>query len=123
MPGNKKPQITIIPASDPPKTVIPVVEASPLRQRLKQRMEEPKQEVKKEKEKKKSPTKSTKSEPKPAEAKKIPKVFASPSWFRSPTQRKLVEKNKKFDELRDLFRRDGSNTEEGINKIINDLKF
>jgi hypothetical protein len=107
---------------------IPQVEASPLRQRLKQRIEENTIEIKeeeprKQKEKKKSPAKSNKKDAKESQSKKIPKVFASPSWYKSPTQRKIQAKKKKFDELRELLRGDENNTEEGINKIINDLKF
>lgn len=121
MPVKKEgPSITILP---PKQTLAPPSAASPLRQRLKQRIEENVVEIKEEttkktKEKKKSPTKKTEPAKKP-----IPKVFASPSWYKSPTQRKIAEKNKQFDELRELFRKDGNNTEEGINKIINDLKF
>jgi hypothetical protein len=104
----------------PPKAA-PQVEASPLRQRLKQRIEENAVvEDKKPKTTKKSQPKSSPAKP---EVKKIPKVYASPSWYKSPNQRKIQAKNKQFDELRELFRKDGNNTEEGINKIINDLKF
>lgn len=91
--------------------------SSPLRQRLKQRIQENTIEIVEEKEGKQK--KSSNS----ATTKKIPKVFASPSWFKSPKQKRIQAKNSQFDELRDLFRKDGTNTEEGINKIINDLKF
>lgn len=142
MPVKKESSITILPPKPsstisitPAPTVVshvsaPVLAApsaaSPLRQRLKQRMEENaveiKEEPKKQKDKKKTSPAKSKKENK-AEPKKIPKVFASPSWYKSPTQKKIHAKNKQFDELRDLFRKDGNNTEEGINKIISDLKF
>ena len=96
--------------------------SSPLRQRLKQRIQENTIEIVEEKEEKQKKSSSKKSSNSTA-TKKIPKVFASPSWFKSPKQKRIQTKNKQFDELRDLFRKDGTNTEEGINKIINDLKF
>lgn len=128
----KKEGITMLPykttpVTSQPVTLAPPTLASPLRQRLKQRIEENAIEIKEEpvKKNKKSPAKSMKEKTseKTSETKKVPKVFASPSWFKSPTQRKIYAKNKQFDELRELFRKDGNNTEEGINKIINDLKF
>ena len=135
----KKEGITILPATSSATSastssatsasvsLVPPSLASPLRQRLKQRIEENaievKEETKNQKAKKKSPAKSKKDKPEKTEAKKVPKVYASPTWFKSPTQRKIQAKNKQFDELRELFRKDGNNTEEGINKIINDLKF
>jgi stalled ribosome rescue protein Dom34 len=105
----------------PPKPV-PQVETSPLRIRLQQRIEENKKKPEKKPESKKKMVKKIEPEVKP-EVKKIPKVYASPSWYKSPGQRKIQMKNKQFDELRELLRKDGNNTEEGINKIINDLKF
>lgn len=110
--------ITIIP---PKIQSAPQIEASPLRQRLKQRIEENAVVIK---DQCKKPKKvQQKTSPVKPEVKKIPKVYASPSWYKSPNQRKVQAKNKQFDELRELFRKDGDNTEEGINKIINDLKF
>jgi hypothetical protein len=106
-------------------TKIPQVELSPLRQRWKQKNEESaKVEIKEEPKKSKKTTTKPKVAVKksPQEKKVPPKVFASPTWFRSPNQKKIQAKNKGFDELRDLFRRDPNNTEEGISKIINDLK-
>jgi hypothetical protein len=105
-----------------PKTSATSV-SSPLRQRLKQRIEENTVEFVEEKPKNSSSTKGPSTKGPSTAPKKIPKVFASPSWFKSPRQKKNQTKNKQFDELRDLFRKDGNNTEEGINKIINDLKF
>jgi hypothetical protein len=117
-------QITLIPATKS-KSIqesqgpVPVVQLSPMRARLLERTVE-KTPLEEKKKTEKKPTESKKPRKKViVDVKSPPKVFKSPTWYKSPSKKVVKEEDLVFKQL---LLKDPKLTERDISKILADHK-
>jgi hypothetical protein len=116
--NTKNPKVTILPVS------VPEVKLSPMRTRLLERsnekviLEEKKPEKKK-KEKKEGETKEKPKKKVVVDVKSPPKVFKSPTWYKSPSKKVVKEEDLVFKQI---LLKDPKLTERDISKILQDHK-